>query len=254
MTDAEYFAATGKHFPVKVLENSGNGGIMTLEGCKDFDELGETLSGTYNIALDNSVRSLDFETVQTIMPGVQSMLDEFPELAQVVSLLSTDASENGIMACTGDAITLHPMAFRDKSKLLSVCRFYADQGEWVKNSSPASLGVHECTHGLEWVLIRSNKSYMYDFQRTMAWNDCTEAKKIVIQACKNVRKTSYGKGKRDEELIESISRYATKLPSEAMAEAFADVYANGNKANPLSMEIRKLTVEALKKIKGGHTP
>ena len=58
------------------------------------------------------------------------------------------------------------------------------------------------------------------------------------------------KGKKKAELIESISRYASSDASETLAEAFADLYANKSKANPLSQEIYKLTVEQMKKYKG----
>jgi hypothetical protein len=35
-----------------------------------------------------------------------------------------------------------------------------------------------------------------------------------------------------------------------MAEAFADVYANGEKANPLSVEIKRLTYSLMEQYKG----
>ena len=89
-------------------------------------------------------------------------------------------------------------------------------------------------------------------ERITAWNDCTEAKRIVSQACKNVKKTASGKGKQNAELISSISKYAQSNPSETMAEAFADVYANGNNAKPLSKEIKRLTIEILESYEKGE--
>ena len=86
------------------------------------------------------------------------------------------------------------------------------------------------------------------------WNKCTEAKKIVSQACKNIKKTPYGKGKRNADLIGSVSRYANENASEAMAEAFADVYDNGENANPLSFEIKRLTKEQLETYERGENP
>ena len=73
---------------------------------------------------------------------------------------------------------------------------------------------------------------------------------IVSRACKNIKKTPWGKGKKNAELIGSISRYAQSDASEAMAEAFADVYANGENASPISLEIKKLTINRYKKYKG----
>ena len=99
-------------------------------------------------------------------------------------------------------------------------------------------------------MIQANPTYSCGLERTLAWNNCTEAQNIVSQACKNIKKTPYGKGKKKAELIESISRYASSDASETLAEAFADLYANKSKANPLSQEIYKLTVERMKKYKG----
>lgn len=64
----------------------------------------------------------------------------------------------------------------------------------------------------------------------------------IVQKCLN------------DELKQGISRYALDNPSETLAEAFADVYANGKNAHPLSTEIRKLTVERYKHLKGGGVP
>ena len=44
-----------------------------------------------------------------------------------------------------------------------------------------------------------------------------------------------------------MSGYASTTESEALAEAFADVFANGTNANPLSIEIKRLTIEQMKK-------
>lgn len=90
-------------------------------------------------------------------------------------------------------------------------------------------------------MIESNPDVDYDFIKTYYWNNCIEAKKIVSQAVKNVKKTPFGKdengkAKKKTDLIKSISSYATESNSETMAEAFADVYANGTEANPLSIE------------------
>lgn len=51
----------------------------------------------------------------------------------------------------------------------------------------------------------------------------------------------------------AISSYALKDDSETLAEAFADVLTNGINANPLSIEIKRLTKEQMEKYKGGRT-
>lgn len=79
-----------------------------------------------------------------------------------------------------------------------------------------------------------------------AWNKCTEAKSIVSQACKNVKKTEYGRGKKNADLIRDVSRYANENASETLAESFADWYTNKDNASPLAKEIVKLTKEKYK--------
>lgn len=60
----------------------------------------------------------------------------------------------------------------------------------------------------------------------------------------------FGKGKKNDELKETISRYAKDTASETMSEAYADVFANGSNASPLSLEIKKLTIERYNTLKG----
>lgn len=100
-------------------------------------------------------------------------------------------------------------------------------------------------------MIQSNPYYDYDFQKNVAWNTCSEAKSIVKEAVNNLKKTPYGKGKKKNYLIGAISKYALESDSETLAEAFHDVYANGEKANPLSIEIKKITEEKMNLYKKG---
>lgn len=220
-----------------------------ISDVKDFTELDKYLKKTYNISVDSSVKNLDFATVQEALTGVESVLSEFPDLADTVKLLTT--SKSGVMSCAGEKITFNPAYFKTSGKLLDDCERMAKSRWWVANASPASIGAHESAHAIEWMMIHKNSLYEYDWQRIDVWNKCTEAKKLVSQACKNIKKTPYGKGKKNAELIGGISRYGQETASETMAEAFADVYANGENANPLSAEIKRLTIETLESYKGG---
>lgn len=234
----------------KTLKSSQSSGkIYNLSSCKDFNELTKYMKSTYNIDVDSSMLSLNLNVVRQPLSGFEVMAKNFPELADNMTLIRTSSS--GVMACTGEQITFNPNYFSDATKLADACKKYGNSGWWVKGATAESIGVHESAHGVEWVLCKLNPSYTYDWERVMAYNKCTEAQTIVGQACKNIKKTLYGKGKNNEWLKEQISRYAKDSPSETMAEAFADVYANGANANPLSLEIEKLTVELYKKYKGG---
>ena len=233
----------------KVTKETENALGVTVEAArivdtKNFEELESYLKLSYDVDVDESVKQLDFAVVQETLTGVESVLAEFPEVADVLKIVKTDKA--GIMSCTGEEITFNPSRFIKDGKLHDLCKEKSATHWWVDNASPASIGAHESAHAVEWLMILKNNSYKFDIQRYEAWSKCTEAKKIVSQACKNIKKTEYGKGKKNVTLISAISRYAQDSASETMAEAFADVYANGKGANPLSLEIKRLTLEIFK--------
>ena len=237
----------------KGLTGGGNGGIInnnpsSFTQCQNFDELEKYLSTKYSISLNNTVKSLDFAACREALKGVENVFSEFPVLGAYIKEITTDSS--GVMSCDGRSITFNPFYFGSNNslqKLQNICQQQTSVGHWIKNSSLSSIGAHEAGHGIEWILDDSNPLYIFDFQKTLAWNDCTEAKAIVSQAIKNVKATPYGKGKKKADLIKSVSGYASTTESEALAEAFADVFANGTNANPLSIEIKRLTIEQMKK-------
>ena len=47
---------------------------------------------------------------------------------------------------------------------------------------------------------------------------------------------------------DEVLKYLTSVLT--MAEAFADVYGNGDNTNPLSIEIKRLTLEKIEEYKG----
>ena len=235
---------TPKKEPPKKAEKAAS----RVSETKDFETLDKYLHNAYNISVDKSVKDLDFGSVKDALVGVESVLDKIPGLKSSLKRVATGKS--GVMSCSGENITFNPHYFKTAEKIQKSCADMSASRYWVKNASPASIGAHETAHAAEWMIIHKNPAYEYDWQRIDVWNKCTEAKKIVSQACKNVKKTEFGKGKRNVELISTISRYAHDTPSETMAEAFADVYANGKDASPLSVEIERLTLETIKTYEG----
>ena len=223
------------------IANSENSGIINLQSLKsiststDFSDLSQKIMSKYGVTLDTTVQSLDFDGVRGAMVGVESVIKDFQDVGNFLKKIETCTS--GVMSCSGDKITFNPKYFTDIKGLKEACKKSSTSRWWIQNSSIESIGAHEAGHGVEWALIQANPAYSYSFERTLAWNNCTEAQNIVSQACKNIKKTPYGKGKKKAELIESISRYASSDASETLAEAFADLYANKSKANPLSQEI-----------------
>ena len=227
--------------------------ITSVEAAEDFAALDKYLQNTYNISVENAVKNLSFKPVKDALIGCESVIKQFPGLIGGIKKMVT--SKSGVMSCSGSdgKISFNPFHFKDDKKLFNDCAEQSKKRWWVANSSPASVGAHETGHSVEWLMIQSNKAYEYEWQRIDAWNKCTEAKGVVSQACKNIKKTEYGKGKRNFQLISGISHYAQENASETMAESFADVYANGENANPLSLEIMRLTKEKLKTYEGNET-
>ncbi len=238
------------HVVVRMM-SAGDG----LNRVRDFNSLENYMRNKYNVSLDCSVKNLNFDEVKSAIAGVETVINQYPDVGNFLDYAET--SKSGIMSCSGNVLSFNPDYFSDGSILHELCKEQSDLHHWIPNSSTVSMGAHEAAHGVEWALIQNNPIYIdADSNTTMsnrvqAWNSCSEAKKIVRQAIDNVRLTDYGTNSTRYDLIKSISRYATSNYSETMAEAFADVCANGVYANPLSIEIKRLTQLTMNKYKGG---
>lgn len=189
----------------------------------------------YDIEVDDGILELNSEVTLQAFTGIESMFKLYPDLKDQITNIGI--SSNGIMNCSGKKINFNPTYFSDNEKLQKVCIEMSEAGWWPKNSSPASVAAHEMGHAVNWNLIAKNPAYEYDFERVLDWNDQTTAKEIVSEACKKTKKTEFGKGKKNAELRNSQSKYGATNPSEAIAEAFADLYANESNANQLSKAI-----------------
>ena len=77
------------------------------------------------------------------------------------------------------------------------------------------------------------------------WNKDETTKSIVKDAWKSA-KSEYPAGTRRADAMSGISRYSTESASEAVAEAFSEVYRSGESAKPLSIEIVRLLREGLR--------
>ncbi len=232
------------HIVARIL-SAGN----ELNRVDDFPSLSKYMASKYAIQLHSSIEGLDFNTVKSAIIGVESVIKEYPDVGKY--LTTGLVSNSGVMSCTGSKLSFNPDYFCDDTKLSQTCKDMSDVSFWVKNASVASIGKHEAGHGVEWAIILANTNYTNEYERVQAWNNCTEARKIVLAACSNIKNTEYGRGKRMTELVSAISTYALESDSETMAEAFADVYANGDNANPLSKEIKRLTKLTYDTYKGG---
>ena len=231
-------------FRKRYLEVMDEPVISSVDDCTDFDSLFGFMRDTYGVKMDDALRQLNFDAVKPAMSGIQSMFTQYPALGKSIQAIET--SKSGVMSCNGEKFFFNPSYFNDPDLLRKKCEELGAKGWWVKGSTVPSIGVHESAHGLEWLLIQGNQNYSLWYEQIEAWNKGKEAKAIVSQACKTIKKTEYGKGKKNDELIRGISQYGATKPSETLAEAFADVAVNGENANPLSLEIHRLTEQLLR--------
>ncbi|RGM21693.1 hypothetical protein DXC23_01080 [Eubacterium sp. OM08-24] len=227
------------------LKTSQTSGIISISDCKDFDSLSAYVQKIYEFDIDDSVKILDYATVQQSMIGIEKVINEFPQAKQTLTGIGT--SKNGVM-CAGynGKINFNPAYYADGKPSVAACMVQGDTtGFHPKNTGVLETGSHEMGHLLERTLIeKSVNDGKYPFG-AFAWNDSTESKAIISQACKTVKKTPEGKGFRNAQLKSQVSGYATKNDSECLAECVADYVANGDGASILSKEVWKMLKERL---------
>lgn len=247
MTD---FVDNGKVLKLSELENNLNlsENNNALSSADDFNKLSDYVNKKYGFTLDDKIKELNFQNVKDVLSGVEEVIRDFPD----IEINKIEISKRGVANFSNNTLRLNPDYFKKtEEEIKEICNTQSKAGFWVSNSNVKSIGAHETGHSVEEMLINLNQIYKTEDERTIAWNECSEAKKIVSEAVKNIKKTEYGKGKLKAGLINSISRYANTNASETMAEAFADITANGNDANDLSKEIKRLTIERYKSYKNG---
>lgn len=226
------------------ISGSSQSGIAS---AKTFDDLSKAVHGLgFKMGISPNVRAhADVEAVSALMTGVESVAREFPEITSVFNMVGERT--HGVASTNGNDIYLNPFKIGNKSAADQLVRGQVSAKYWPQNSTVASIGAHEAGHCVEHAIAYGREQGVY---AVLAFNKGTYANKIVSQACKNVKKTEYGRGKKNAELMEAISGQAAQRGrQEAFAEAFSDHFSNGENANPLSKEIVRLARQELDGIK-----
>lgn len=219
-----------------------------IKDIKSFSELNAYIEKQYGISLDAGVMELDFESVRDAMAGFDTVALDYPGIKSNLTCIRTGiSSKKRYMETDGFELIFNEDEFAGGNKLKeSLCDMIRN-GSTVANSSVCSVGAHEAGHCIERLLILKDPSIKKNWiDQKNAWDGQKKSKAISKQAIKNVRQTPYGQGKRKKELITAIYSAIEFKPTEIFAEAICDVYSNGNKANPLSKEIKRLADNALK--------
>ena len=219
-------------------------GPQSAADAKYLNELAQYMANVGRTVDTASLAGYNFDGVKQAAASVEYIMQEFPQAQLVFDKLQGETLRKGAMACA-----------RLSGKISLAEHYYAqmsDQGlaqrydQAVKNGfHPAGttsnqIAAHEAGHVLEAALIRRNipgSDYWDRVDRAKAWDKSTFSTKVVSEACRAVKKTADGKGRSNDQLVKSVSGYATKNRSEALAECVADYAANGAKANPLSVAV-----------------
>lgn len=227
------------YFKADLIPNNGYN-INEISSAENFEDLTNYLNSG-SIKLDDTVKDLNFDMVKRTLSSIVEVGDKYPGAFENLKTVTT--SSEGIMSCSGSQITFNPEYYNNIDKFNEICKDCSDNGWWIKNSSIESIGVHEFGHSINWDLI--NKKPLIEFyEKVDDWNEDRTAKKIVSQACKELKKTEYGKGLKFNEIRARQSEYGATTAAEAIAESYADIYANKNNANPLSKKIVEI-IDAL---------
>lgn len=221
--------------------------VMSPQEAQDFDALSDYMSKTHNIKMGNSLKNLEFKTVQHVATTVDNLAKEFPQAVDSIRKIQAHGCPKGAYACasySGEVMLgdyYKTFGSFNRSFTHSVKTGFHPTG-----SNPVdAVTAHETGHLLERALIqKAISSGRAQFGGVM-WGKCTEAKRIVSQACKDVKATPAGKGRKVNDLINEVSRYAAKNRSECLAKCVSDYYSNGNKAKPLSKAVWNLLKKEL---------
>ena len=205
--------------------------IKSVSDASNFKDL-QSYFKKKGYKMNDAIEKLDFNSVKDTTNGVDIVLNEFPQAKKIFAGFDIGKSGVACASFTGK-ISFNPAYYTDAKNLQ--CMIMGNTtGFHPKNTGIVEIGSHEMGHILELALINKHNGGV------LAWSECTEAKKIVSEACKLAKKLPEGKGKVNATLKREISGYAMQNASECMAEGVADYIANKNNASVLSRMIWNL--------------
>lgn len=162
-------------------------------------------------------------------------------------------------------IVLNAREFLNDEALEKACTRQVESGYWPKGANVSSIIVHELGHQLQNVIVQkqfglecpyyiteeNGKIFgLYNTDRLSRSDNITD--EILKKAYKKWQ-DDYGHQGEYENFAESISLYALEdekenrySPSETFAEAFADVYLNGEDASDAAKAIESIAGEYLR--------
>lgn len=193
------------------------------------------------------IKTIPYDNIKETIKAMDAFISRYPQLKGFIKEIVE--SERGIMSCVpigsefnGIRISFNPVHFTDIKELEETYAEAVRIGHFPAGTTYTGSGAHELGHALTALVIKSLEPapsmYVPD------WNGEVSAKLIVSQAVKTIKGIMPKALTRD--LIADVSAYALTKRSEVIAEAFSDVFANGDEAKLLSRKIVEIVEEVLR--------
>ena len=209
---------------------------MLIADYKEF----EKLLAENNISVSNEVMNLDKKVLEQVKDIIEII--NIPEVTDSLRIVSPVISNVASINYSG-VLKLSAIYFSDNAKLIENLESGVAKHLYPKNCiTMASTLYHEIFgHGVERFLLKFDDSFI---DKTVAWEKCSVAEKIVTQAISKIQKSN--PYLTELKLRIDICSYALEDYSETMAYALEDVFINKNNAEILSKEIYSVTMKSVK--------
>lgn len=238
--------------------NSATAKSRSLDAASTFEQV-KQYAAQNGIIIGDSLSGNYLEGLKEAVYGIEAAIKEYPNIPQqLVSMQHGEYRPNTYAFAQYDGGVYFPNKWWETAENFdSLLNSYADDVRdhyHPSGSTVRDLAAHEVGHLIERTLIdmdvaarvRNGERIQYrNIETIKQWNSRKQATSVIAEACREVQKTSYGVGKKFDDLIGSVSEYALKNRSEALAECVCDYSANGRNANPLSVKVHDILVRRL---------
>ena len=243
------------------IENEiiSNYGITAVNFCEMPVEMAQELRDVVAYIYDNFPNARNYLTNMTIANvGSSTYIAAF----MPVFTFGTSKTSTGYPVAIKTQIILNAKYFLNMDKLTNSVAYGVKSGYFPRNANRSSAVAHEFGHYLSYIaLLKYYNSDRLNFVRAQqseklykVYGDFNEGKfsLALIKEAYNRFKTMYTTDMTFDEFRKSISEYAVAkdkrgayIYDETIAEAFHDVYLNGEAASPASRMIFSVLKEKL---------
>ena len=232
---------------VKGPQPNFSNNVLSPQDAQDFKALSDYMRNTHNITMGKSLQNLEFKTIQHVASTVDDLAKEFPQAVDSIRKILAHGSPKGAYACASyDGELRLGNYFKSFKDFNRSYKHSVKSGFHPNGSNPVDSVVSlETGHLLERALIQKALKQGRGQIGSLMWNTSAESKRIISQACKDIKATPTGKGRKVNDLIREVSGYASKNRSECLAECVSDYYSNRSNAKPLSKAVWKLLKKEL---------